>query len=135
MKDDGMAPRKRAHEFDKDVAQKIRAARVARGVSQTSLGEALGVTFQQVQKYEKGVNRVSAGNLVRIAGMLHVPITQLLPEGGDNGSDPPLPTDVLSQSRDGVALARAFNRINSSRFRHKLVELAELLADAEQGRR
>ena len=129
-----MPPRKPVNELDKKVANKIRALRLARGVSQVSLAKALGVTFQQVQNYEQGVNRVSASNLVKIAGMLEVPVSEILPVEEGNGIHHTLPTDVLSQSRDGVALARAFNRINNPRFRHLLIELAELLADADRKR-
>ena len=59
---------------DIDIAKRVRALRLQRGLSQTELGEVLGVTFQQVQKYERGTNRISAGRLYRIAGVLEVPI-------------------------------------------------------------
>jgi len=59
---------------DQSVGQKIRAQRIMRGLSQTELGNKLGVTFQQIQKYEKGSNRVSAGRLQRIAEILEVPV-------------------------------------------------------------
>src|SRR5437868_15248033 len=60
---------------DVEVGQRIRARRMAKGMSQTELGDLLGVTFQQVQKYEKGVNRVGAGRLVRVAEALDVPVS------------------------------------------------------------
>ncbi len=62
-------------DFDKIIAERIRLARLAKGLSQERLGEALGVTFQQVQKYEKGVNRVSAGRLHQIAAVLDCDIS------------------------------------------------------------
>ena len=63
---------------DVEVGQRIRVLRNNAGISQTQLAEELGVTFQQVQKYEKGVNRVGAGRLTKIAGVLNVPVIKLL---------------------------------------------------------
>src|SRR3954452_15998585 len=60
---------------DVEVGQRIRARRMAKGMSQTELGGLLGVTFQQVQTYEKGVNRIGAGRLVRVAEALDVPVS------------------------------------------------------------
>ena len=67
-------PKQRATEVDAHVGQRIRQRRTQLGVSQTKLGQALGVTFQQVQKYEKGVNRVGSSRLAQIAEVLQVPI-------------------------------------------------------------
>src|SRR5437016_14271832 len=60
---------------DTEIGRRIRALRLERGLSQTELGNLLGVTFQQIQKYEKGANRVAAGRLQRVAEALEVPIT------------------------------------------------------------
>jgi transcriptional regulator with XRE-family HTH domain len=65
-------------QVDVEVGQRIRVLRNDAGISQTALAEELGLTFQQVQKYEKGVNRVGAGRLTKIAGVLKVPVTKLL---------------------------------------------------------
>jgi len=67
-------PKQRATEVDAHVGQRIRQRRTQLGISQTNLGQALGVTFQQVQKYEKGVNRVGSSRLAQIAEVLQVPI-------------------------------------------------------------
>jgi len=67
-------PKQRATEVDAHVGQRIRQRRTQLGLSQTALGQALGVTFQQVQKYEKGVNRVGSSRLAQIAEVLQVPI-------------------------------------------------------------
>src|SRR5947207_15449826 len=67
--------KRRATADDVAIGEKLRALRLDRGLSQSDLGRLIGVTFQQLQKYEKGVNRVSAGRLVRIAAALDVPIT------------------------------------------------------------
>ena len=65
-------------QVDVEVGQRIKVLRNDAGISQTVLAEELGVTFQQVQKYEKGVNRVGAGRLTKIAGVLNVPVSKLL---------------------------------------------------------
>src|SRR5215475_13236549 len=64
---------------DAEVAKRVRALRLERGLSQTELSDALGVTFQQVQKYERGANRISAGRLFRIAKVFDVPVTFFFP--------------------------------------------------------
>jgi transcriptional regulator with XRE-family HTH domain len=78
----GMAS-KRPDEIDRHIALKIRAIRLRAGLSQSDLAGKLGVTFQQVQKYEKGVNRVGAGRLFEIARVLGVPVRSLFPDEGE----------------------------------------------------
>src|SRR5215210_9571556 len=72
---------KRPDPVDVEVGHRIRIERLSRGLSQTALAESLGVTFQQVQKYEKGVNRVGAGRLTRIARVLKVPVATFFESG------------------------------------------------------
>jgi transcriptional regulator with XRE-family HTH domain len=99
-------------------------------MSQVTLAEKLGVTFQQIQKYEKGANRVSAGRLQKIAGMLDTPITFFYGESGtrtkkqhqDNGL-------ALIQSQGAMRLLRAYAEISSGATKHALVLLAEALRD------
>src|SRR5215472_10591909 len=83
--------KRRREPGDTEVAKRVRALRLQRGLSQTELGEVLGVTFQQVQKYERGTNRISAGRLYRIAGVLEVPVAffyeGLDGRGDDQGQD------------------------------------------------
>src|SRR2546421_10073984 len=67
--------KRRAGAEDVEIGRKIRALRLERGLSQSGLAEGIGLTFQQVQKYEKGTNRVSAGRLQQIANMLNIPVT------------------------------------------------------------
>src|SRR5947199_8799359 len=75
MKEMKALPKRRASSEDVEIGRKIRVLRLERGLSQSGLAGGIGLTFQQVQKYEKGVNRVSAGRLQRIADLLHVPVT------------------------------------------------------------
>src|SRR5882672_193352 len=75
MKENKHSPKRRATAEDVAIGQMLRALRLERGLSQSDLGSKVGVTFQQLQKYEKGVNRISAGWLARVAAALKVPVT------------------------------------------------------------
>jgi transcriptional regulator with XRE-family HTH domain len=106
---------KRPDQIDIYVGARIRALRNAKELSQTALAEQLGVTFQQVQKYENGVNRVGAGRLSRVAKLLGVEIGELYPsseqdpKAKDVNDDPFL---KMSQSKRGHRLARAFVKLD-----------------------
>src|SRR6266516_1633414 len=97
---------------DTEIAKRVRALRLQRGLRQTERGEVLGVTFQQVQKYERGTNRISAGRLYRIAGVLDVPITFFYTgfddSKGKRDSDPVgIELDYL-QTDDVMRLVRSY---------------------------
>lgn len=105
-------------------------------MSQEQLGAALGVTFQQVQKYEKGQNRIGAGRLYRISTILSVPV-QYFFEGLDNGADAPvLPGGEVPDSEirafvaspEGKALSVGFIRIADAATRRRIIELVATLA-------
>jgi transcriptional regulator with XRE-family HTH domain len=116
---------KRIDAVDVAVGKRIRVARIAKGISQTGLGDALGVSFQQVQKYEKGMNRVGASRLTRIASTLDVSISDLLAE-------PATPEGVLMFELDTPASRRmliAFNRLDRAQ-RNALLRLAESMVRA-----
>jgi transcriptional regulator with XRE-family HTH domain len=110
--------------------------RIVRGFSQTELGKAVGVTFQQVQKYEKGTNRVSASRLQRIANVLEVTPDFFFEEAqakravGNSGSKEAATIDDFISSRDGVALSRAFTMIRDLKTRRSIVLLVEQIAQA-----
>lgn len=106
------------------IGQRIRAARIAKGLSQEKLGEELGLTFQQVQKYEKGTNRVSGGRLLKIASLLDTSVAALVGENGDE--TPELMTAMAT--REGQTLILAFNSIKSTHNRLLLVSMAAALA-------
>jgi transcriptional regulator with XRE-family HTH domain len=116
---------------DVTVARNVRVWRMAKGLSQAQLGKRLGVTFQQVQKYETGANRIGTGRLVKIAAILDVPISALF-EGANAAESSPLA--LVSDSRS-FRLARAFATIKHPAFRLALVELVERLAAAEAAKR
>jgi len=124
---------------DKYVGSRVRMRRIMLGMSQEKLGEALGLTFQQVQKYEKGTNRVGASRIQQISEILQVPVSFLF-EGGPSGtisnaglgegSSPTYVADFLATS-EGLALTRAFTRIMDGRLRRSIVELVEQIAARE----
>jgi transcriptional regulator with XRE-family HTH domain len=110
--------------------------RMMLGFSQEKLGEALGLTFQQVQKYEKGVNRIGASRLQHLANVLQVPVAFFFETGSQDAApatgmeEPPAPnyaSEFLATS-DGLALARAFMRIGNTRLRRRIVDLVEEVA-------
>jgi transcriptional regulator with XRE-family HTH domain len=105
----------RSADLDKIIGSLVRSRRVAQGMSQSALGDKLGVTFQQIQKYEKGVNRISGATLYRCAEILDVPVTyffQHLPKTGNNGSsESNVEALAFLSTRDGVRLMAALNRL------------------------
>jgi transcriptional regulator with XRE-family HTH domain len=108
-------------------------------MSQEKLGEALGLTFQQVQKYEKGTNRIGASRLQQISAILQVPVAFFFEGAPSVGtpvqgmSDAPSPTyisDFLATS-DGLALTKSFMRIKDQKLRRRIVDLVEQIAGDE----
>jgi transcriptional regulator with XRE-family HTH domain len=117
---------------DADIARRVRALRLQRGLSQTALGSALGVTFQQVQKYESGTNRISAGRLYRIAQALDAPIPFFYANDEDRRSQTEpracdVETDFL-QNTGAMRLIRAYSRITDRDTQRRLLRLTESLA-------
>jgi transcriptional regulator with XRE-family HTH domain len=117
----------------------VRMRRIMLGMSQEKLGEALDLTFQQIQKYEKGTNRIGASRLQQIADILQVPVSFLF-EGGptanaanEGAAESPSPayvSDFLATS-EGLALTRAFTRISDAKLRRSIVDMVERIAARE----
>jgi len=119
--------------IDVYVGSRIRLRRNIVGISQEKLGEKLGVTFQQVQKYEKGVNRVGASRLQVISEVLDVPVSYFFEDheaaaSGELAEERSSFTD-FSTSTEGLQLLRAFTNIHDSKIRRKIIDLAKALAD------
>jgi transcriptional regulator with XRE-family HTH domain len=119
---------------DKSVGRQIRMRRITLGMSQTDLAEALGLTFQQVQKYEKGANRISAGRLLRLAILLEVPLTYFFyyaPGASQVAAKvrPPSYVDELMMTRSGQAMAQAFLRIKRNDLRRSVLSLVQAIAE------
>jgi transcriptional regulator with XRE-family HTH domain len=130
--------KKTPNPIDRHVGSRVRMRRMMVGMSQEKLGDALSLTFQQVQKYEKGTNRIGASRLQQIAHILQVPVAFLFqnaPDLGDgistNGlAEAPSPayvSDFLATS-DGLALAKAFMRIGDAKLRRRIVDLVEQIS-------
>jgi len=123
--------------IDKYVGSRVRMRRIMLGMSQEKLGEALGLTFQQIQKYEKGTNRVGASRIQQISEILQVPVSFLF-EGGPTSTatgfgeaaSPTYVSDFLATS-EGLALTRAFTRIPDAKLRRSIVDLVEQIAARE----
>lgn len=133
---------RRANTIDIHVGSRVRLRRMVLGMSQERLGEQLGLTFQQVQKYEKGVNRIGAGRLFDLANVLNVPIQFFYDDAPsqhaasgmsaavDGFAESSGETDVIDflSTREGLELNRAFVRISDSRVRRSVLELVRSLA-------
>ncbi len=118
---------------DKHVGSRVKMRRLMLGMSQATLADAIGVTFQQVQKYENGMNRMGSSRLQQIADALQVPVIFFF-EGapGQSKLDGKVPSpayvvDFLSTS-DGLALTRAFMRLPNAKLRRSIVTLVQDLA-------
>ena len=133
-------PKKKANPVDAHVGYRVRLRRMLIGMSQEKLGEMLGLTFQQVQKYEKGVNRIGAGRLFQVAHILGVPIDYFyegvngMGEGAPGfaepgGSSPPV-MEFLS-SGEGLQLSLAFMKIKDPKVRKRVLDLVKSLSDGE----
>jgi transcriptional regulator with XRE-family HTH domain len=127
--------------IDKHVGSRVRMRRMMLGMSQEKLGDALDLTFQQVQKYEKGTNRIGASRLQQISHILQVPVSFFF-EGAPSGvsagtaaADAPSPayvSDFLASS-EGLALTKAFMRLKDPKIRRRIVDLVESIVD-EKGK-
>jgi transcriptional regulator with XRE-family HTH domain len=124
------------HPTDIHVGNRVRMRRKMLGMSQEKLGGALGVTFQQVQKYEKGRNRISASRLQQIAHILQVPMPFFF-EGGPNavgrprrGEEAPSPSYISKflATTDGLALVKGFTAIQDAKLRRKIVLMVRAIA-------
>jgi transcriptional regulator with XRE-family HTH domain len=133
--------KKAPNPIDKHVGSRVRMRRMMLGMSQEKLGDALGLTFQQVQKYEKGTNRIGASRLQQISNILQVPVAfffegapQLAgspaPQGGADAPSPAYVSDFLATS-DGLSLTKAFMRIPDAKLRRRIVDLVQQIAGEE----
>jgi transcriptional regulator with XRE-family HTH domain len=125
--------KKLPHAIDRHVGDRVRMRRITQGMSQKSLGDALGLTFQQVQKYEKGTNRIGASRLQHIASIQQVPISFFF-EGApgssyalDQAQSPAYISDFLA-TPDGLALTRAYMCIQDAKLRRSIVGLVKQIA-------
>jgi len=118
-----------ANEIDIHVGQRLRLARILRGLSQDELGKEVGVTFQQIQKYERGTNRVSAGRLVALAKALDLEILFFFQDLDDvqQSSQRALPLAALSE--EDFDIVDALTKIDNSKLKRTLIKLISEISD------
>lgn len=135
-----MASKKSPNPIDVHVGSRVRLRRMMLGMSQEKLGEHLGITFQQIQKYEKGTNRIGASRMQAIARVLSVPVAFFFedapgqtPVDGDQGFSGVGENHVVDflSSSEGLSLNKAFIRIKDPKQRRKVVELVKAIAGDE----
>ena len=131
-------PKKQANPIDAQVGNRVRLRRMLVGMSQEKLGEMLGLTFQQVQKYEKGVNRIGAGRLYQVARILGVPVNYFYEdvmnvqnENPHVNEHPSPPVMEFLSSGEGLQLALSFMRIKEPKVRRRVIDLVRTLAEDE----
>ncbi len=138
-------PKRSMNPIDSHVGARVRLRRMLIGMSQERLGELLGVTFQQVQKYEKGANRIGASRLFEISRVLDVPVQFFfddMPQSGDRpiarphgfaeSAGEPFVMDFVS-STEGLTLNRAYSAITEPRLRRRILDLVRELAGTGEG--
>ncbi len=130
---------------DSHVGGRLRERRILLGLSQTRLGESLGLSFQQIQKYERGIDRISVGRLVHLAHVLEVPITYFFEEltepGFDDGFESPVPANAAANAsvpaedpmsrRETLELVRAYYQIEQPDLRKHVFALIRSIATKE----
>jgi len=127
--------KKQTNPIDIQVGNRVRIRRMLIGMSQERLGDLLGLTFQQVQKYEKGVNRIGAGRLFEVSRILNVPIdffyegVSTQPGAGEPEVAPPVMEFV--SSGEGLQLSLAFMKIKDAKVRKRVLDLVKSLAEEE----
>lgn len=134
--------KKKPDPIDIHVGSRVRLRRTMMGMSQEKLGDSLGITFQQIQKYEKGTNRMGASRPQNIAVVLNTPVAfffedapqsvdETAGEGMNESKSPNYIVDFLSSS-EGLQLNRAFVKIENNIIRRRIIDLVKSLAPAEE---
>jgi transcriptional regulator with XRE-family HTH domain len=126
--EDAAMPLNDPNPIDVYVGNRVRMRRIFLGLSQTKLGDALGIAFQQVQKYEKGTNRISASRLQHIAELLQVPVSFFFkesPEANDGSAGSPTYLNEFLATSYGLTLIKAFMQIKNEKLRRRIVDLVQ----------
>lgn len=133
--------KKKPNPIDVHVGKRVRLRRTMLGFSQEKLGDSLGITFQQIQKYEKGSNRIGASRLQQLSEILKTPISfffedspgseKVTIDGLSEADSPNYVVDFLSTS-EGLQLYKAFSNIKDPKVRKKIIDLVRSLADEEE---
>jgi len=134
--------KKKPDPIDIHVGSRVRLRRAMMGMSQEKLGDRLGITFQQIQKYEKGTNRMGASRLQNIAAVLNTPVAFFFEdapqtvdstaEEGENESKSPNYIVEFLSSSEGLQLNRAFMKIENPNIRRRIIDLVKSLVPADE---
>jgi transcriptional regulator with XRE-family HTH domain len=127
-------PAKPPHPIDVHVGERIRMWRTGRKISRITLGEAIGLTHQQIQKYEKGTNRIGASRLQQICSVLEIPVSFLFEDAPRSSRGEAMPQNMIDfvKSEEGLRLVAAYNRIADPKTKRGIVRLANRIADHTQ---
>lgn len=136
----GVRTKKRIIDFDVEMGRRLRLHRMQRGIGQGELGNAIDVSFQQIQKYENGTNRISAGKLIQIAHALRVPLALffdgLEDEAGDDAARAATTAyqevQAFAATTEGRRLYRAFMQIEKPETRRHFLRMLESLSDNQE---
>jgi transcriptional regulator with XRE-family HTH domain len=132
-----MASKKQPNPIDVHVGSRVRLRRMMLGMSQEKLGESLGITFQQIQKYEKGTNRIGASRIQHISRVLSVPVSFFFDGApgvsadgarGIGDAEPPNYLVDFLATTDGIQLNKAFVRIKDAKLRRRVIDLVRAMA-------
>jgi transcriptional regulator with XRE-family HTH domain len=143
FKDTDVTVAKKPNPIDVHVGSRVHLRRMLLSMSQEKLGDQMGLTFQQIQKYEKGTNRIGASRLYHIAQILDVPVQFFFDDaprpagqsdGADGMSEPKMENFLYEfiSTRDGLELIRAFVSIADPKVRKRVVDLVRTLSDEEE---
>src|ERR1700757_3104017 len=130
-----MIAKKAPNPIDKHVGSRVRMRRMMLSMSQEKLGDALGLTFQQVQKYEKGTNRIGASRLQDIASIQQVSISFFFEDAPGQSSILDEPCDYVSgflATSDGLALTKAYMQIENAKLRRSIIALVKQIAGEDE---
>jgi transcriptional regulator with XRE-family HTH domain len=118
-----------AADIDVLIGERVRARRMQAKISQAALGEALGVTLQQIQKYEEGTGRIGSGRLLEVAKVLECDVMEFYVTGNSDQTIAGTPFSTFMATKDGVAIIKAMLKIKNQALRRTVIDIAEKLAE------
>ena len=118
-----------AADIDALIGERVRSRRMQAKMSQAALGEALGVTLQQIQKYEEGTDRIGSGRLLEVAKVLECDVMEFYVTGNSDAKIGDAPFSTFMATKDGVAIIKAMLKIKNQALRRTVIDIAEKLAE------
>src|ERR1700709_2553309 len=118
-----------AADIDVLIGKRVRSRRMQAKMSQAALGEALGVTLQQIQQYEEGADRIGSGRLLEVAKVLECDVMEFYVTGSSDQTIAGTPHSTFMATKDGVAIIKAMLKIKNQALRRTVIDIAEKLAE------